>query len=221
MSINDTDEFSSCGWNSNMILKFLETCRSFWWTDVPCCLFLFREIFHLLFQGTWFSVDLSLFQGPLSLSLLLFLLSDPLSFFPSGAYFSLFCLSFSVSDTSAPASLNVQCDRWNMTGEKKKVSVLPVSGKVTCKYLNKKGKKVHFYVLNILHSKRHSTFRDCTGDSLNTVYSVVHPIKFVLNLSLGLCLYTHIYIIISANRGPYSKHVEVFPLFSKGFGSSN
>lgn len=77
----------------------------------------------------------------------------------------------------------------------KKVSVLPVSGKVVYKYMNKKGKKVHFYVFNILHSKRHCPFWDCTGDSLNTTYSMVHPIKFVLSLSLCLCLYAHIYML--------------------------
>jgi len=108
-----------------------------------------------------------------------------------------------------------------MTGEKKKVSVLPVSGKVTCKYLHKKRKEIHFYALNILHSKRHSIFTDCTGDSLNTMYSIVHPMKFVLSLPLGLCLYTHIYIITSANRGLHSKHMEFFSIPSKGFGSSN
>lgn len=192
MPIDDTDEIPSCGWNSNAILKLLETCGSFWWTDVPCCFFLLRKVFHLLFQEAGFSVAFSLFQGLLSLSLLLSLISEPVSFFSSGAYFSLFCLSFSVSDTSAPASLSVQCDRWNMTGEKKEVSLLPASGKVTCKYLNKKGKKVHFYGLNILHSKRHGTFGDSAGDRLNTIYSIVQPIKFVLSLSSGLCLYTRI-----------------------------
>lgn len=116
------------------------------------------------------------------------------SFFPSGAYFSLFCLSFSVSDTSAPASLDVQCDRWNMTAEKNKVSVLPASGKVTCKHLNKKGKKVYFSVLNILHSKRHSIFRNCTGDTLNNTYSIVHPIKLCSQFSpWSVSVYTYIY----------------------------
>lgn len=151
--------------------------------------FSLRKFFILCFKGLDSLLIYLYFKVPY-LSLLLFLLSEPLSFFSSGAYFSLFSLSFSVSDTSAPTSLNVQCDRWNMTGEKKKVSVFPVSGKVTCKYLNKKGKKVHFYVLSTLHSKRHSTFKDCTGDSLNTICSIVHPIKFI---SWSVSVHTHIY----------------------------
>lgn len=74
--------------------------------------------FIFCFMGLDFLLIYVYFRVPY-LSHFLFLLLEPLSFFPSGAYFSLFCLSFSVSDTSAPASLDVQCDRWNMTGEKK------------------------------------------------------------------------------------------------------
>lgn len=103
----------------------------------PAAFFSLGGFFIFCFKGLDFLLIYVYFRVPYLFHFLL-LLSESLHFFPSGAYFSLFCLSFSVSDTSAPASLDVQCDRWNITGEKKKVSVLPASGKVTCKHLNKK-----------------------------------------------------------------------------------
>lgn len=83
MSINDTDELSSCGWNNNMILKFLENYRFFWWTDVPCCFFfLFGGNFvHPLFQGTWFCWFISILKFLISLaSFVSAFRSFPLSF---------------------------------------------------------------------------------------------------------------------------------------------
>lgn len=80
--------FSSCGWNNNLILKFLETYRSFWWTDVPCCLAYLWGIFSpsvsrdmilcwfisilgflisLTSSVSAFRTSLSFLQGPISL----------------------------------------------------------------------------------------------------------------------------------------------------------
>lgn len=93
------------------------------------------------------------------------------SFFPSGPYFSLFCLSFSVSDISAPASLNEQCDRWNMTGEKRNFQF---------------SQWVERWPANIWENSAESSFscaeysawqestqRDCTRDGLNIISIVL------------------------------------------------
>lgn len=115
MFTHDTGEFSSCGWNDikilgDMYVLLMDRC--------PLLPFsVYGDVLSSVSRDLIFCWFMSIL-GSL-ISLLPFLLSEPLPFFPSGAYFSLFCLSFSVSDTSAPASLDVQCDRWNMTGEKK------------------------------------------------------------------------------------------------------
>lgn len=82
MSINDTDELPSCGWNNNMILKFLENYRFFWWTDVPSCFFsLWGNFFALSFKGLDSLLFISILKFLISLvSFVSAFRSFPLSF---------------------------------------------------------------------------------------------------------------------------------------------
>lgn len=82
-----------------------------------------------------------------------------------------------------------------------------------------KGRKFIFMCW-IFYTARHSIFRDCTGDTLNTTYSIVHPIKFCA-VSLLVCVCVHVYIKPALLIEGLIQNVVVFPLFSKGFGSSN
>lgn len=87
--------------------------------SLPAFFSLWGNFFTLSFKGLDSLLIYLYFKVPYLSSFFCFCFQILSSFFPSGPYFSLFCLSFSVSDTSASASLNEQCDRWNMTGEKR------------------------------------------------------------------------------------------------------
>lgn len=125
------------------------------------------EFFRPLFQGTWFSVIYLYFKVPYLSSFFRFCFQILSSFFPSGPYFSLFCLSFSVSDMSASASLNEQCDRWNMTGEKRN---FPFSQWVERWPANTWENSAESWFSCAEYSAwQESTQRDCTGDGLNII----------------------------------------------------